>query len=347
MSILTLLLSYNICDMSVVETYLNTVSGFSGAVAVMHGKDVIFKHCYGYANYEFDIANNETALFCIASITKSFTAIAIMKLQEMGKLNVHDPISKYIPDFTQGDTITLHHLLTHMSGVRNYYRYCGHADDIFTCDTLDQMVDIIKRWELDFGRGSTYCYSNTGYLLLAYIVEKVSEASFEAFLSEHIFKPAGMCNSGSIASGSVIKYKAQGYVRQGGTLCNARIPVIPLTLLGNGDLYASIDDMMRWIDALCAGKIVSHDSLQIIMGKHIAMEGSTDRFYGYGWFVDKQDGKSYIECSGALVGFLSKVIRFVDEDITIVILTNVEDREQFCEVVETLSELVLKNNNAY
>lgn len=322
-----------------ISDYLHNLKGFSGAVAIKQGSQLLFKECYGYANYEFDVPNNNDTRFCIASITKPFTALALMKLQEMGKLTVHDSISKFIPDFPKGDVITLHHILTHTSGIRNY----RSTDAIFSrYYTLKEMVDVFTQWELDFEPGSMYRYGNTGYLLLAYVIEQASGMTFDQFIAEHIFTLANMTCSGSVADGSIIKHKAHGYFRQHDKLFNAPIAVAPLTLLGCGNLYASIDDMIRYMDALFDGKIVSPGSMQKLIDKHIPMESSIIRFYGYGWFVDKLNGKTYIECTGGLRGFLSRIIRFIEEDITIIILTNVEDQELFFEVTEALPKLILE-----
>lgn len=337
---LLILFSFNgFAVMKHVAAYLDGLKGFSGVVAVKHGELVPFKKAYGYANYEFDIPNMLTTRFCIASITKTFTAVLVMKLVEEGKVRLEDPINRYIPDFAGGDTITVHHLLTHTSGIRNY----RHTDAIFDGRTLAEMVDLIKKWDLDFEPGTNYRYGNTGYLLLAYIVELVCGQPFDQCMQHYIFGPAGMVNSGSIADENVIKRKAQGYTQHGESLHTVPGPIAPLTLLGNGNLYASADDLFRFVTALRRGLLIDRYRLIKMTSKHVAMESSGDRYHAYGLFVDKKEGKNCIEMTGALRGYLSTLIHFPDEDITVVILTNVEDRDLFLEVVQELPKLVLKD----
>src|SRR5579863_1533099 len=192
-SLLTIQL-FSCCNENAIDSYLQKAD-FNGAVLIAHQDRVLFKKGYGYANYEFEIANTSTTKFSIASNTKLITAIVVMILQEKNLLNVHDKLDTYMTDFPHADTITLHHLLTHTSGIANYYK---HWSDIADCKDLQSMVDAIKIWDLEFEPGTQYSYSNTGYLLLAYIIEKVSELSFESFLEENLFTPLHMKNSGSI-----------------------------------------------------------------------------------------------------------------------------------------------------
>ena len=328
-------------DAKKIDQYLQTHKNFSGAVLIATGDTTILKKGYGKANYEFDIANDEHTKFCIASNSKTFTAVAIMQLQEKKLLNVQDQLCKYIPDFSEGDTITIHHLLTHTSGIQNYYKQWA---DIGTCPDLAVMVAKIKAWELEFEPGCKYAYSNTGYLLLAYIIEKISGLSFEQYLQKNIFAPLNMHESGSVCSGNVIKNKASGYVLQNGKLCNASYIQSPLTLVGNGDIYSSLHDLHIFYDALFAGKIITKNSLETMMAQHVPMEGSNERFHGYGFFIDNIEGKRIVEYSGGLVGYLSKVVRFIDGGVTIVIVTNVEDRDEFAKICEDLLKLVATGN---
>lgn len=332
-------------DMQKIEEYFNNIKDFSGAVSITQNDTVLFKKTYGYAQREFQILNDCSIKFNIASNTKSFTAVAIMILHEKGLLAVTDKVNKYIAGIP--DSVTIHHLLTHTSGIPNYY---SHWDDMRACNNLDEMVGKISGWKLEFEPGQSYAYCNSGYLLLAHIIEKVSKMRFEEFLQEHIFKPLTMINSGSICKTTdastlhVIDKKASGYVKQADFICGAPSLSQPLALLGNGDLYASIDDMTLWVQELFAGKILNAESLETLLSCHVAMEGSLDRFHAYGWFIDKQHDKQVAEYSGALVGYLSKVVRFIDDNITIVVLTNVEDRDQFLKICDDLPKMVMQDD---
>jgi CubicO group peptidase (beta-lactamase class C family) len=320
-----------------IDSYLKNCKNFSGAVLITQKGKIILKKGYGYASYEFDIPTTSHTKFPIASNTKSFTALAVMQLQEKNLLNVHDTLNKYIPDFHNGDKITLHHLLTHTSGIQNYYK---NWDDLCNCKNLEGMINAIKSWSLEFEPGTRYQYSNTGYLLLAYIIEKISGISFEVFVAENIFKPCKMYTSGSITTGLMIKNKASGYTVKDTMLYNAPSITNPMSLLGNGDLYSSLDDMFAFNEALHGGKILSKKNLDSMFTPHRMMENSVERAHGYGWFIDRKCGKRIVEYSGALEGFLSKVMRFIDDDITIIILTNREDRDQFGKICDNLPEIL-------
>ncbi len=314
-----------------IDEYLRNQKDFSGAVLVTCNDSVILKKGYGYASYEFDIPNDCATKFPIGSNTKSFAAVAILLLAQKNLLSVQDSLNKYIPGFP--DSITIHHLLTHTSGISNYY---NHWDAIARCSSLEEMIGVAKTWNLDFKPGTQYSYSNTGYLILAHLVEKIAGCSFETFLKENIFERAEMKNSGSICDGRLVKNKASGHWMQNGNLCATPAVNSPLTLAGNGDLYASLDDMHSWTQALFSGTLLDEKHLNLLLYPHVAMQSSIDRFHAYGWFVDKKLGKRVVEYSGALVGYLSAVIRFIDDKVTIVVLTNREDFDQFTKIVDEL-----------
>ena len=326
---------YCICDIKKVDTYLSELKDFSGGVCITQDNKVLLKKNCGYENRELKIYNNSSTKFPIASNTKSFTAVAIVLLQEKRLLNIEDKLNKYIAGFP--DNITIHHLLTHSSGIPNYYKYWDEIKDV---TDLEQIINIIKTWKLDFEPGSSYRYSNSGYLLLAYIVEKVTGNSVEDFLSQNIFKRLNMRNSGSIINKSIIERKALGYIKNNGLIIDSPSITNPLTLLGNGDLHSSIDDMIVWLNALFSGKIITKENLDLILKPHIATETTNNRFHGYGWFLENKNGKLVAEYSGALVGYLSKVVRFIDDNISLIILTNVEDQEQFLNVCDDVSNFI-------
>ena len=295
------------------------------------------KKGYGYASYEFEVPNTSQTKFPIASNTKLFTALAIMQLQERKLLTVHDTLNNYIPDFPHGDKITLHHLLTHTSGIQNYYKWWP---DVCTCKDLEEMVTAVKAWPLECEPDVSYNYSNSGYTVLAYIIEKVSGIKYAEFLSEHIFKPLHMHDSGSDASEAIVKNRAYGYSAKNNALYRAPLVNNSVTLIGNGDLYSSLDDLYTWDQALYTEKILSKQSLDTIFAPHVHMKNSLTRAHGYGCFIDKICNKRVIEYSGALVGFLSKIIRCIDDNSTIIIITNVENQQQFCKICDDLPVII-------
>lgn len=320
------------------DEYISTSTAqdrFSCSVLIAKKDTILLNKGYGCANYEFNIPNDHTTRFSIGSNTKIFTAVAIMLLQEQDLLNVHDPVAKHISGFPQ--TITLHHLLTHTSGVPNYYK---QWDSICEYNDLNEIINVIKNWELEFSPGSQYCYSNTGYLILAHIIEKLSGASLETFLSKHILEPLHMHDTGSICNGHMILRKASGYFKRDAILYNASTIMSPITLLGSGDLYSSTTDMHTFIQALFTGAIISKDNLATTLSCHVMMKDSLDRAHGYGWFIDKKQNKRIVEYSGWIRGFVSKVMHFVDDNITIIVLTNREDPDSFFNFCDELATIV-------
>jgi CubicO group peptidase (beta-lactamase class C family) len=318
-----------------IDAHIQQYKDFSGVILVAREDTVLFKKAYGYANYEFGVSNSSTTRFPIASNTKLFTAVAIMLLQKKGMLSVRDTVDAYVPGFPK--TITIHHLLTHSSGIPNYYK---HWDTMCACSELAAMLDAVKKWPLEFEPGLHYCYSNTGYLILAHIIEKVSGRTYGDFLQEHIFKPLDMCDTGSLSNGEIIAQKASGYQVKNAVLYNAPFVVHPLTLLGNGNLYSTVDDMHIFIQALFSGAIISQKSLKSLLSRHVLMEGSQERAHGYGCFIDTHNGKQIVEYTGALAGFLSKMVRIIDDNMTIIVLTNCENMDEFAPLCDGLLNVV-------
>ncbi len=316
-----------------IDAFLENYDDLSGAVLVSKKGEILLCRGFGNANYEMGIQNTSQTQFRIASLTKPFTAIAILQLQERGVLSVQDPIAKYLPDFPQGEKITIHHLLTHTSGIPNYYKY---FDEIKTCASIDEMVVSFQNWRLEFAPGSQYCYSNSGYTLLAYIIEKVSGQKYGAFLQENIFLPLKMGHSGSHRASH---NTAAGYVKHPDHI--ERIPPVenPVFLIGNGDLFSSIEDLYKWDQALFAGKLLNEKSINSMTTGYIPMKNSSQRAHGYGCFIDRQFGRRVVEYSGSLRGYLSKYARFIDDEVTIILLTNVET-DQFCQIYENLVGMV-------
>jgi CubicO group peptidase (beta-lactamase class C family)/mannose-6-phosphate isomerase-like protein (cupin superfamily) len=320
-----------------IDSYLKK-ENFSGAILISKKDTIIFKKYYGYANHEFEIPNSKETKFLIASNTKSFTAVAIIQLQEKKLLNVQDKLSTYIPDFPNGNIITIHHLLTHTSGIPNYYKYWT---DVSNAKNLEEMVKAFKSWPLEFEAGSQYAYSNSNYSLLAYIIEKVSGLKYEEYMTENIFKPLNMHNTGSFNSvEKIIKNKAYGYCNYEGSITIAPAIKNPITLLGNGDLYSTLDDMHAWDQALYTEKLISKKNRELMYMPHVSMEGSLTRAHSYGWFIDTYCNKRIVEYSGALIGYLSKIIRFIDDEISIIIITNVENQGKFCLLCDNILKLL-------
>jgi len=196
------------------------------------------------ANYELAVPNRSDTRFHIASISKSFTAAAILMLQERGQLHMQDTLAKFIPDYPQGDKITLHHLLTHTSGIPNVNNLPTYSEKSLLCLNLTQIIPLFEDKPLEFQPGARFRYSNSNYNLLAFIIEKASGKDYGKFLEENIFRPLGMNATGNDdGSNALIPNRASGYVPVGMQDVE-NTPFLNWSIkTGNGSLYSTVEDL--------------------------------------------------------------------------------------------------------
>ncbi len=305
---------------SLLQSYANK-NMFTGSVLVAKGGKVLLSKGYGMANYSDNVPNTATTKFKLASVSKQFTAMAIMMLQEKGTLSVDDKLSKYIPDYPKGDSITIHHLVTHTSGIKDFTSL-PVFDSIMTLPmTLDKEISYFKTKPLDFNPGSKHQYSNSGYLLLSYIIEKASGKKYGVFMKENIFDPLGMKNTGLYDNGEVLQHVALGYSEEGEKLVNAQYIDMSIPS-GAGALYSTVEDMYLWDRALYTEKLVSKASMEKITTPFL------DK-YAYGWMIDNYAGHKWIFHTGGIQGFATVMNRFPDDDMCIVVLKNVDSQKFF------------------
>lgn len=290
--------------------------GFSGAILIARGGKVLFSRGYGMANYELEIPNTPQTRFHIASISKTFTAAAIMILEQQGKLSTQDPLARFIPDYPGGDKVTLHNLLTHTSGIPNVNDIPDYDEKTRSPHTLAEIIGWFENKPFDFNPGTKYRYSNSNYNLLAFVIEKASGRGYGAFLQESIFAPLGMKDTGHDGNaGTVIKNRASGYVPAGSTgIANA--PCRDWTnLTGNGSIYSTVGDLYKWDRALRSERVLNKNSLNKIFTEQV-------KGVGYGWFVRTRFNRPVTDSNGRTPGFTSYIERFVDDDACVVILSN-------------------------
>jgi len=287
-----------------------------GSVLVARGGRILFRQSYGMANYELRVPNSSETRFHIASVSKPFTAAAILQLQEQGRLSLSDHVSKYVPDFPNGDRITLDNLLTHSSGIPDINGLDDYDTFARSPHTILQLVAKFAGLPLEFAPGSRQRYSNSNYNLLALILEKVSGESYENYLRRHIFEPAGMKDSGVDDDASrLIPYAASGYNPAGiSGFENARY-VDWSNKTGNGSLYSTVDDLYRFDRALNTDVL-----LKSATQKKYFVE-SDENFYG--WYIWNQRlGHRLIAAKGHTPGFTAELDRYPDEDVNIILLCN-------------------------
>ena len=286
---------------------------FRGAVAVAHNGTAVLRRGYGMANSEWDIPNTPDTKFRIGSITKQFTAMAILQLVDEGKVRLADPVKKYFEQAPPAwDKITVHHLLTHTSGVRSY----TNLPNFFRDKARDPLkpLEIVKLTQdqpLQFEPGEKMVYNNTGYVVLGHIIEKVSGQEYAAYMRTHIFEPLGMKNSGYDVAKDIIKKRASGYSADG-----TNAPYLDMTVPhAAGALYSTVDDMLIWDQALQSGKLISKASYEKMF-----TPGKGN--YGYGWFVVTFGGRTEVAHGGGIHGFNTYFARYPAEKVAVVVFAN-------------------------
>lgn len=294
-------------------TSLERNQEYSGSVLICKDDKILFNRGYNFANREHQVKNTPETKFRIGSITKQFTAMAIMILQEHDELNIADHVSKFIPSYKYGDHIQLHHLLTHSSGIPNITKLSNIKKLMKQPTTTDKTVRLIMDLEPEFVANSKFQYSNSGYILLAYIIEKTTGLTYENFLNNQIFLPLGMRNSGCDNHKEIIPNRAQGYEYDNGFV-NAEYIDMSFPM-GGGNLYSTTEDLFKWDQSLSTDRLVTRESLETIFTPH-------GFGYGYGWFIDVDQDRRRLFHGGGIVGFKNEIIRYVDDRITIIILNN-------------------------
>jgi len=295
------------------------------AVLVAQGGKILFEKGYGLADREHHVPVSPQTTFLIASVTKQFTASAILKLQEEGKLSVDDKLSKYIPDFPRGNEVTLRHLLTHTSGIHSYTVEPGFRNEVTNATTIEAIIEAMKKYPYDFDPGAKWHYDNAGYRLLGYIVEKVSGQSYGDFLRENFFQPLGMTNTGVYGAHADLPHEALGYCL--GTNGFTRPLNFDMSWWGGaGAIYSTVEDLYRWNEGLFNGRVLDAASLQAAFTpvKENEAQVNSDSGYGFGWEVRRARGLRVIWHNGGLDGFRSMLLRAPDEKFTVAVLANAE-----------------------
>jgi CubicO group peptidase (beta-lactamase class C family) len=291
-------------------------AGFSGAVLVArHG--VVMIRAYGMADREFGIRNTPATKFRIGSLTKQFTAAAMLLLVQDGKLALDDPLCRYIdrcPDTWR--PITIVQLLNHSSGVPDFVRLPGMRDRFAQHMDLAESIETLKRQPLDFPPGSDARYGNSGFLISAFIIEKLTGDSYAHFLEGRLYRPLGMASSGYAEDAPIIANRARGYVRRDGQFENA--PYIDMSIpVGAGSQYSTVGDLYRWDRALYGDALLARAARDRMFAK-----GAGD--FGLGWEVADEGGRRVIEHNGDINGFGAFIARWPSEDAVVIILTNTE-----------------------
>jgi CubicO group peptidase (beta-lactamase class C family) len=305
---------------------------FMGTALVARGSQVIFSKGYGSADLEWDVPNSPNTKFRLGSVTKQFTAASILLLEERGKLNVNDPVKKYLPDAPAAwDKITIYHVLTHTSGIPNFTGFPDYEKlDAFAA-TPAQLVERFRDKPLDFAPGEKWNYSNSGYVLLGYLIEKLTGGTYEKFVRENIFTPLGMKDSGYDSNSAIIPHRASGYALVKGAYENAGFVHMSIPH-GAGALYSTTEDLLKWEQGLFGGKVLQATSLQ-------KMTTPFKNNYAFGLGVQTVDGHKVISHGGGIQGFVTELEYYPDDKLTVVVLENVTGAVPPGEIAKKLAAL--------
>lgn len=296
----------------------STVPGAS--VVVIRNGQVVVRRAYGMADLERHIEATPETNYRLASVSKQFTAMAVMLLAQDGKLRYDQPVRDFLAELPPAaQPVTVRHLLNHTSGLWDYEALIP-ADRTTQLNDADVLTLVASKDSLSTPPGVAYCYSNSGYVLLGMIVARVSGMSYPEFLRTRIFGPLGMRSSVAHVEGSdTVPRRAYGYSPRSGSFVQTDQSVTSATL-GDGGIYSNVDDLVLWDRALAGKQLIDRASLVEATTPPMLPGGPSE--YGFGWFVDRYRGENRWRHTGETSGFRSAILRFPERKLTIVILTN-------------------------
>lgn len=291
------------------------------AVLVARDGEVLLSRGYGLANVEDRQPVTSKTKFRIGSVTKQFTAAAILKLQEDGKLSVKDTLDKFIPDYPRGDEVTLHHLLTHTSGIKSYTSKPDFMEKVTEPIEPDELIASFKDDKFDFDPGTNWSYCNSGYFLLGQIVADVSGKSYGEYLKESFFEPLEMKNTGIHRPDLGLEHEASGYSLVDDEFEDA-LNWHMSHAGGAGAIYSTVEDLQRWNAGVFGLKVLKAESLEAATTKVEVKDDKNRMGYGYGLTMGKQRGLETVSHGGGLQGFTSYLMRFPKQELTVAVLHN-------------------------
>jgi CubicO group peptidase (beta-lactamase class C family) len=325
---------------SVVASYLKGGRAAGMSVAVVKGRDTLVMKGYGYADLELDVPTPDRAVYEIGSVTKQFTAAAILQLQEQGKLSLDDDITKHLPDYpTQGHRIPLRRLLDHTSGIRGYTEMPVFRVLMPQRLPRDTLVKLFSHEPFDFAPGEALVYNNSAYFLLGLIIEKVSGMSYAEYVQKNLFDRVGMRDSRYCSENAIVKRRANGY--DTGPAGLVRAAYLDHTWpYAAGSLCSTVGDLVAWTQALHGGRVLSPASYREIITPGALNDGARVR-YAKGLSPTPIAGHRAIHHGGGINGFLSQLAWFPDDSAVITVLVNTTGPVSPDAVTESLAEVVL------
>lgn len=317
-------------------------SQFNGAISIEYDANPLLSEGFGMANFEHQVPNTTKTRFRIASITKQFTAVAILQLVDRGLLKLHDPITLVLPNFPNGDQITIHHILTHTSGIPNFDLEMDFYDVLQAESVEDALIDLFMNEPLQFDPGSQFAYSISGFLVLGKMIETITGLLYEEYIRIHIFEPLGMDNSGFDHWQQLVEGRANAYEMRKDEIVNADF--IDMRIAGaGGGLYSTIEDLQVFNRALKNGDIISPEAVGLMFSEQFTIADGA--YCGYGIFLQHDDhfGKKRRRQyhAGGGVGVRAMNIYLPDDKLTITMISNVNDKETFGTITHEIERVLL------
>jgi len=315
---------------------------FSGSILVAREGEILLSKGYNYANWELKHPNSSQTGYRISSITKPFTAVLVMMLAEKDFIKLEDRLCAYLPNCPSAWTgITIEHLLAHTSGVPEYTRLPGAAEMSRDPRNTAALIDLFRNEELDFLPGERYAYSNSNYILLGALIEQVTSSRYEIFLQTAILNPLEIKNSGLDHPDLIINDRAAGYQIQGRTLVNA--PFLDMSnAYATAGMVSTIQDLYRFDQALSSGQLLKPEMQEAMYTPQFAADGSGGD-YGLGWQINEFEGHRIIGHTGSINGFHAYLGRYLDDRVTIILLSNIET-EDIGKIVTGLERIIFQGN---
>lgn len=325
----------------IIQTEFNEKDGSGGVFLISKKGKPIYEKAFGLSNLELNVKLQPNNVFQIGSMTKQFTAVAILLLEQDGKLNTSDYISKYIPDYPNGNKISIHNLLTHTSGIKDFTKTKGLSEIAQKEMTPKMMVDFFKNEPVDFQPGEKFEYNNSGYVVLGYIIELVSGKTYEDFIQLNIFDKIGMNNSYYATDRKVIKNRAYGYHQKSCGYVNKSVISFSVPY-ASGSLMSTLEDMLKWQNSLNKNLLLNQKETAKAFTKYKLNNGEEFE-YGYGWHLKNINGIPTREHGGSIFGFKSMAVYIPSEDIYVLGFSNC-DCNSPTQIVKDIAELALKDS---
>lgn len=291
------------------------------AALVAKNGQIIYQKAFGMANLELNVPMQPDMVFRIGSITKQFTAVAILQLMEQGKLSLQDDITKFIPDYpTQAYTITIEHLLTHTSGIKSYTGIPEIMKNIRMDMKPEELIAQFKNQPMEFAPGTKWNYNNSGFFLLGYIIEKVTGKTYAEYIQENFFTPLGMTSSCYGSDTKIIRNRAYGYQPGDDGVVNSDYCSMTQPYSA-GSIMSTVGDLFKWHQAVHSYKLVKKETIDKAFTEYKLANGDGTG-YGYGWFLSHLQGSPTIEHGGGIFGYLTSSIYLPEEDVFVVLFSN-------------------------